>query len=104
MNDLLSTWWEGGGDRGDSPVLGEERGRVIQVNRYSRSVHMCSRLTKVSLCKGPRWGWGGGGGAKQMVSLQSRADWGRTGGYGTSGLDMNPSSIICYHSDVGQIS
>ena len=45
MNDLLSTWWKGGGDGGDSPVLGEERGRSIQVNRYSRSVRMCSRLT-----------------------------------------------------------
>ena len=46
MNDLLSTWWKGGGDRGDGPVLGEERG-IIQVNRYSRSVHMCSRLTNL---------------------------------------------------------
>ena len=46
MNGLLGTWWKGGGDRRASPVLVEGRGKIIQVNRYSRSGQMCSRPTE----------------------------------------------------------
>ena len=89
MNDLLSTWWKGGGDRGDSPVLGEERGRVIQVNRYSSSVHMCSRLTKL-LMQRSRVGMGWRGRSKADGELAEQSRLGQDWGLWDQGLGYEP--------------
>lgn len=41
-----------------------------------------------------------GGGAKQAVGVQSGAESGRTGGCGSKGLSLNPSSTTYYLSDL----
>ena len=47
------------------------------------------------------WGWEGRSKAAGESSEPSRAEWGRTGGHGASGLDLNPSSITYYLSGLG---